>query len=93
MKLIENRDYNLQEDIPCYLLKQGQCQLELEIFIPLESRIKWFFFLNSHLCNGTRWFGETTMKIIVQGLEEWQKKFKKVVILCSNVYTFYEKKP
>ena len=23
VKLIENRDYNLQEDIPCYLLKQG----------------------------------------------------------------------
>ena len=33
------------------------------------------------------------MKIIVQGLEEWQKKnLKKVFILCSNVYTFYEKK-
>ena len=52
------------------------------------------FFLNSHLCNGTRWCGETTMKIIVQGLEEWQKeKLKKIVILCSNVCTFYEKKP
>ena len=56
-----------------------------------------FFFLNSHLCNGTRWFGETTMKIInyyCSGTGRMaKKKLKKVVILCSNVYTFYEKKP
>ena len=91
VKLIENRDYNLQEDIPCYLLKQGQCQLELEIFIPLESRIKWFFFLNSHLCNGTRWFGETTMKTIVQGLEEWQKNFKKLLFYVQMFILFMKK--
>ena len=43
------------------------------------------FFLNSHLCNGTRWFGETTMKIIVQGLEEWQK-----IIIKENGYFMFK---
>ena len=54
----------------------------------------FFFFLNSHLCNGTRWFGETTMKIIVQGLEEWQKKnFKKLLFYVQMFILFMKKKP
>ena len=38
VKLIENRDYNLQEDIPCYLLKQGELRFELSFFIPIMQK-------------------------------------------------------
>ena len=58
----------------------------------IKDQMVFFFWTATYVM--ARWFGETTMKIIVQGLEEWQKeKLKKIVILCSNVYTFYENKP
>ena len=49
------------------------------------------FFLNSHLCYGTRWFGETTMKTIVQGLEEWQKNFKNLLFYIQMFILFMKK--
>ena len=50
------------------------------------------FFLNSHLCNGTRWFGETTMKIIAQGLEEWPKKNLKKLLFYVQMFILFMKK-
>ena len=78
VKLIENRDYNLQFAFHVIYWSKVSVSFSYKYLFTWNQGSNGFF-LNSHLCNGTWWFGETTMKIIVQGLEEWQKKnFKKL---------------